>query len=66
MIKIISAIIMLFSPGKHKKVPRSMLRSYQVQCTMDSMIIYDGHKKIGTVMYGDSSRFSNLILKDNL
>ncbi len=41
-------------------------RSYQIQCTQDSIYIYDGEKRIGTVDYDDSSNFSNLILNDNL
>jgi len=43
----------------------SAKRDYQIECDDDSMVIYDGNKKIGVIDYADDSKLSNLILKDN-
>lgn len=43
----------------------SAKRDYQIECNDDSMIVYDGNKKLGTIDYADDSRLSNMVLKDN-
>lgn len=57
-------VVLIFDFCTSKDRLKSQLRDYQIECTMDSMYLYDNQKLIGTIPY-DSSKFSLLIYKDN-
>lgn len=43
-------------------------RDYQLDCYNDSVILYDGNRRVGIAMWSDSSKYSpieDLILEDN-